>query len=131
MKAGDDGLPCVKRSASCLGVRLDKDVVTDVNGEVTSESGGMSVRPSLKSFPIDFVPERLRGLVPGARGSNNSWVWSFGAGAFESGPINDSLNLRKDKPDHGCIVSAIQTCFTNYETSLIGTRGEWLIDESL
>ena len=58
--------PKLGASARTLGVRVPRDIEPDQNGDVQPGSRGMSVAPSLRDLPVEWVPKRLKHLREGA-----------------------------------------------------------------
>jgi hypothetical protein len=75
MKKDDDGFPTL--SPTSLGVR-SADVDVDRASNVLVNGKGMSVRPRWRDININRVPKRLRPLLAGANGSNNTLPFAFG-----------------------------------------------------
>src|SRR5688572_15278029 len=99
----DGSHPKTESTATGLGVRVPYDLAPDTDNCVGPGAGGLSVSPGLRDIPPHLVPARLRPLVPGARGSDNSHVWRMGNGPFAGGPLAPGLALRPDKPGHGLV----------------------------
>jgi hypothetical protein len=130
MKEAKDGKPVVGRTGTSLGVRIPLDIKPDENGDVSPNTGGMSVSPSLYTLPPLFVPVRLHALVPKARGSNHLRVWKMGAGPFDRSPVAPGLELRPDSRKHGTIQPDQLMTLLAYEDALAATRDQWVIDET-
>jgi hypothetical protein len=137
MFAAEDG-PQVGNGANCLGVRenaVPPEILVEPDGTVRPGSGGMSVSPSIERLPPHLIPKRLRGLFPGARGSNNKPTllpWHFGEGPFVSGPLTDDLVFRLDptSPDrHGFVEPARPVSLAAYQAALASTRTQWVRHE--
>jgi hypothetical protein len=129
MKMDEEGFPKVEQSASGLGVRPGIDVDL-VGGDVQMNGMGMSVSPSWRVISILRIPKRLRDKVPGARGSNNTHCFKYGAGPFQAGPFAAGLDLTPDSPTHGCVTPAKQAPLATYASDLAATPADWQVDES-
>lgn len=130
MREGEDGLPHVEQSASGLGVRSGVDVELDHQGRVIVNGKGMSVNPDWRNAPLFRIPERLRHLKPGARGSNKNACFRYGTGVFEQGEFAPGLTLEPDTPTHGTIAPAGPVPLSDYEAALAETRPGWEKDEN-
>lgn len=130
MRQDADGGPTVARSSSALGIRPGGDIDLDANGSVIANGKGMSVSPAWRDISILRIPKRLRTIVPGARGSNNTFCFRAGAGSFQHGPFAAGLELTPDSTKHGCISPAQSVLLVQYENDLVSTRSLWRIDES-
>jgi hypothetical protein len=132
-----DGKPVVAASADGLGVRLpptpsstlEPDIIPDANGMVNPGIGGMSVAPDWRKLPDHRIPERLRPLVPRARGKKKSLrIWKMGEGDFAAGPVAPNLLLRldPDNPDiHGFVEPEQEMNVKEYQDALAATRDSW------
>ncbi len=107
MRKDEDGLPHIEQSANGLGVRSGKDIDVDLDGNVLVNGKGMSVGPGWRELPLFRIPERLRHLKRGARGSNKSFCFRSGTGPFVRGAFADGLTLEPDSPAHGTIAPAL------------------------
>jgi hypothetical protein len=130
MKRDGDGLPRVEQSAGGLGVRPGTDIDVDTRGNAILNGKGMSVSSAWRVLPITRVPRRLRSAVPGARGSNNTYCFQTGSGAFQRGPFTTALVLEPDSSTHGCVTPAQPVPLGQYESDLAATRAGWQVDES-
>jgi hypothetical protein len=130
MRKDQDGLPTVEQSASAIGVRPGIDIDVDALGNTVVNGKGMSVSPSWKNIPLSRIPKRLRGIVLGARGSNNTFCFKTGVGLFQQGAFDTGLILEPDSATHGCITPAQLVPLAQYESDLAATRPNWQIDES-
>jgi hypothetical protein len=72
----------------------------------------------------------LRDIVPGARGSNQTFCFRTGTGPFQAGAFATGLDLMPDGPTHGCITPAQLVPLAHYEGDLVATRVHWQVDES-
>lgn len=136
----DDGYPTIGQTARTLGVRIvDKnttpvnpDIAVDDNGDVSPNSGGMSVAPNWRSLPLHRIPRRLNEKLEhaGAAGNNKDRCWRAGEKAFSSGKFCENLILDVDRSDHGTIQPAELVEFFVYESALHATRTSWVIDEN-
>lgn len=134
MKCATDRFPVVESSNQGLGVRSDLqagivDVDLDADGFVVLNGHGMSVVPEWRKLPAFLIPSRLRDRCHKARGDNQTACFTMGAGPFQDGVFADQLELRKDKPHHGCIVPSASVPLSQFESNIIGTRSQWVIDE--
>src|SRR5688572_26526568 len=86
MKREPDGLPKVGSQSRELGVRVPPDAHSDVDvdsaGMVLLNRKGMSVADHWTSLLPHLIPKRLRSIVDGASGSNQSACFRFGSGPF-------------------------------------------------
>jgi len=128
MKKEADGLPTV--SPTSLGVRPGVDVDLDPQVNVLVNGKGMSVAPNWRDINVNRIPKRLRSIVPGAGGSNNTFCFRIGNGAFVQGAFANGLTLEPDSTTHGNIAPAQVVPLTNYETDLAASRQNWQEDES-
>ncbi|MBI1832482.1 MAG: hypothetical protein HYR84_13645 [Planctomycetes bacterium] len=125
MKRDADGLPTVAPSASALGVRPSVDIDVDNQGNAVVNFKGMSVSPSWRDISIFRIPKRL-----GGQGSNNTFCFKMGTGAFQQGLLSPGLELFPDSPTHGVVRPEKSVALQKYESDLAATRGAWLIDEA-
>jgi hypothetical protein len=130
MRRDADGLPHVEPSASGLGVRPGVDIDIDPNGDVLVNGKGMSVSPNWRDLPLFRIPERLRPLKPGARGSNNTSCFRSGAGPFQREAFAEGLALEPDSATHGAIAPARVMPLGDYQSALETTRPDWQVDET-
>lgn len=128
MRKEADGLPALE--ARSLGVRQGVDIDTDAQGNVLVNGKGMSVAPNWRNISRTRVPKRLRPLVPGARGSNNTFCFRFGDGPFVQGELAKGLTLEPDSPTHGNVAPAQPVPLNTYEMDLAATRSAWQEDET-
>jgi hypothetical protein len=130
MKKDENGFPAVEQSASGLGVRPGVDLDLDDDGTVRMNEKGMSVSPAWRVISIFRIPKRLRTIVHGARGSNNTFCFRAGDGPFQRGAFAPGLDLVPDFATHGCLVPAELAALSQYEAHLAATRNHWQVDES-
>jgi len=52
---------------------------------------GMSVALNLRDINVNRIPKRLRPIVPGVGGSNNTFCFRTGNGAFVQGAFANGL----------------------------------------
>ena len=128
MRKESDGLPTVNPTS--LGVRPGFDVDLDAQSNVVVNGKGMSVAPNWRDINVNRVPKRLRPIVPGAGGSNNTFCFRAGHGAFVQGAFANGLTLEPDSPTHGNVAPAQVVPFATYEADLAATRPDWQEDES-
>ena len=129
MQVGEDGLPIVNQTARGLGVRPGVDIELDQQGNVFVNGKGMSVNPAWRDAPFHRIPERLRHLVPDARGPASNTCFRFGTGTFRRATFADGLTLAPDSPKHGTIAPATSVQLSAYEAALAATRSGWEPDE--
>src|SRR5437868_896838 len=98
MRKEPDGLPTVSQTS--LGVRPNVDVDLDAQNNVLVNGKGMSVAPNWRNISRNRIPKRLRLIVPGARGSNNTFSFRMGHGAIVQGPFANGLTLEPDSATH-------------------------------
>jgi hypothetical protein len=130
MRKDEDGLPHVEQSASGLGMRPGVDIDVDPQDNVLINGKGMSVSPNWRGMPLFRIPERLRSLKPGARGSNNTSCLCSGTGPVQRGAFAERLTLEPDSATHGTIAPARVMPLDGYQSALGATRPHWQIDEA-
>jgi hypothetical protein len=130
MRKEDDGFPKVEQSAGGLGVRPGVDIDLDPQGNAMVNGKGMSVSPAWRDLPISRIPRRQRSVVPGARGSNNTFCFKTGDGPFRPGAFAAGLVLEPDSATHGCVTPERLVPLQQYESDLAATRSHWQVDES-
>ena len=123
-----DGLPTVSQTS--LGVRPGIDVDLDTQNNVLVNAKGMSVAPNWRDINVNRVPKRIRPIVPGASGSNSTFCFRMGDGAFVQGPFANGLTLEPDSPTHGNVAPALVVPFAAYEADIAATRPDWQEDET-
>jgi hypothetical protein len=128
MKKDADGFPRV--SQSNLGVRPGFDVDVNAQNNVLLNGQGMSVAPNWRDINVNRIPRRLRSLVPGAGGSNNTFCFRTGNGPFLNGAFANGLTLEVDSATHGNVVPAQTVPLAAYEADLAATRANWQEDET-
>ena len=127
MKKDGDGFPTL--SPTSLGVR-PVDVDVDGANDVQVNGKGMSVSPRWQDININRIPKRLRPKLAGAGGSNNTFCFRAGVGAFHQGPFAKGLTLEPDSATHGNIAPEVVVPFATYQSDLEATRQDWQVDES-
>ncbi len=127
MKKDADGFPTC--SPTSLGVRA-VDVDVDAANNVQVNGKGMSVSPGWRDININRVPKRLRPKLAGAGGSNNTFCFRTGAGAFQQGPFANGLTPEPDSATHGNVAPEVVVPFDTYRNDLEATRRDWQEDES-
>jgi hypothetical protein len=128
MKKGSDGWPMVSQTS--LGVRPGIDIDLDPQSNVLVNGKGMSVAPNWKDINVNRIPKRLRPIVAGARGSNNTFCFRMGTGAFVQGAFASGLTLEPDTGTHGNVAPAQVVPLATYEADIAATRPEWQEDET-
>jgi hypothetical protein len=123
-----DGLPTVSQTS--LGVRPGGDVDLDTQNNVLVNGKGMSVAPNWRNINVNRIPKRLRPIVPGAGGSNNTFCFRAGNGAFVKGAFANGLTLEPDSATHGNVAPAQVVPLATYEADLAATRPGWQEDET-
>jgi hypothetical protein len=128
MRQEPDGLPTVKQTS--LGVRAGVDVDLDAQNNVLANGKGMSVAPNWRNINRNRIPKRLRPIVPGAGGSNNTFCFRMGNGSFVRGAFANALTLEPDSATHGNIAPAQAVPVATYEADIAATRPDWQEDET-
>jgi hypothetical protein len=128
MKKDPDGLPTIAHNS--LGARPGVDVDLDPQNNVLVNGKGMSVAPNWRDINISRIPKRLRHLVQGAAGSNNTFCFRFGTGPFQQGSFAPGLILVPTSATHGNVAPAHVVAFATYESDLGATRPSWQEDET-
>jgi hypothetical protein len=90
----------------------------------------MSVAPAWRDLELHRIRKRLGSIVPGARGSNNTYCFAAGMGPFQQGHFAKGLELITDTPIHAVVAPVVVVPLAQYEADLAATRSEWLIDEN-
>ncbi len=90
----------------------------------------MSVSPNWRDLPLFRIPERLRSLKPGARGSNQTSCFRGGSGPFQQGTFAEGLTLEPDSATHGTIAPVRVMPLDDYQSALEATRPGWQVDET-
>jgi hypothetical protein len=127
MRRDANGLPTVAQSASALGVRLGTDIDVDAANNTVVNDKGMSVAPAWRQLHLFRIPKRL-GV--GGQGSNNTFCFRTGAGAFQQTAFAVGLELLPDSPTHGVVRPTQAVPLAQYESDLAATRADWQIDEA-
>ena len=125
MRQDPDGLPAVADAANALGVRLGTDIDVDHYNNAIVNHKGMSVAPRRRDAPIFRIPRRL-----GGQGSNSTWCFKAGTGAFQQAAFAAGLELLPDSPTHGVVRPTQLVQLVQYEADLVATRAAWQIDET-
>jgi hypothetical protein len=123
-----DGLPTLNQTS--LGVRPGVDIDLDSQNNVLVNGKGMSVAPNWRDININRIPKRLRPKMPGAGGSNSTFCFRAGAGAFVQGVFANGLTLEPDSATHGNVAPAQVVPLPTYEADIAATRPEWQEDET-
>ncbi len=126
MRKEPDGLPTVNQTS--LGVRPGIDVDLDVQNNVLVNGKGMSVAPNWRDINLNRIPKRLRRIVPGAGGSNNTFCFRMGNGAFVQGAFGNGLTLEPDSATHGNVAPEQVIPIATYEADIAATRPDWQED---
>src|SRR5438477_11413090 len=105
MRKDADNKPTV--SPTSLGVRPTIDIDLDPQNNVLVNGKGMSVAPNWRDISRNRIPKRLRPVVPGARGSNNTFCFRIGDGPLPQGPFANGLTLEPDAANPGNVAPAI------------------------
>src|SRR6266478_4555076 len=66
----------------------------------------------------------------GAGGSNNTFCFRMGHGAFVQGAFTNGLTLEPDAATHGNVAPAQVAPLVTYEADLAATRPDWQEDET-
>ena len=125
-----DGLPTLGQTSSCLGVRSGVDVDLDAQNNVIVNGKGMSVAPNWRDINVNRIPRRLRTFVPGATGSNNTFCFRAGTGAFAKGAFASGLTLEPDSPTHGTVAPEQVVPSLPTKGDIAATRPNWIEDET-
>jgi len=128
MKKDADGLPTL--GPTSLGIRPGIDVDIDAHGNVLVNGKGMSVAPNWRKINRNRIPKRLRAILPGAAGSNSTFCFRTGEGAFVKGAFANGLTLEPDSATHGNVAPAQAVPLAAYEGDLAATRPDWQEDET-
>jgi len=128
MKKDADDLPII--GPTSLGVRPGVDIDVDASGDVLVNGKGMSVNSAWRTINVNRIPKRLRHLVLGAGGSNNSFCFRFGEGDFVQSTFADGLTLEPDSATHANVAPESVVPLATYEDNIAATRSQWVIDES-
>ena len=125
MREEGDGFPGLAPSANGLGVRPGRDIDVDLSGKVFLNGKGMSVNPDWRDAPLFRIPERLRHLKEGARGSNANACFRHGSGPFERGHFAEGLTLIPDSSTHAVDCPNASVTLSEYEAAIAATRPDW------
>jgi hypothetical protein len=128
MKKDSDGMPTVSQTS--LGVRPGIDLDLDAQKNVLVNGKGMSVAPNWRNISRVRIPKRLRSIVPGAGGSNNTFCFRAGEGPFVQGTFASGITLEPDSPVHGNLAPAMVVPLGTYEADIAATRRDWQEDET-
>jgi hypothetical protein len=136
MKEDLDGGPVVGNDSKELGVRVfpanNPDVTLDNVNMVLMNGEGMSVAIHWSVLLPHLIPRRLKPLLPDARGSDSLSCYRIGSGRFESGPLNEELNLalKPGKASLGNLVPNRSMSINEFQGALAATRTHWRKDET-
>lgn len=128
MRKDVTGFPHI--SPTSLGVRVGIDIDLDGQSNVLVNGKGMSVAPDWRDINVLRIPKRLRQIVPGANGSNNTFCFRIGTGEFARGVFADGLMLEPDSPKHGNITPAQIAPLSKYQSNIAATQSDWQEDEN-
>ncbi len=128
MRKDDDGMPTVSQTS--LGVRPGVDVDIDAQNNVQVNGKGMSVAPNWRDININRIPKRLRSIMKGAGGSNNTFCFRLGSGPFQQGSFANGLTLEPDSATHANVAPAQVVALATYEADIAATRPDWQVDET-
>lgn len=137
MLEADNG-PIVGELPNMLGARPETDIHVE-GGQVSLNTGGLSVNGCPCGIPPTIGPRRLRGIIPGAKNSNPDGrrLWGSGSGPFVESAIFDHLELRPRQAQEledrqkGYIEPDQEMSFDNYQQAIAATRNQWELDEQL
>ncbi len=129
--ADDPSTPEVAATGRALGVRAS-DIPVDQNGDVSPQTGGMSVSPTWRDLPGFRIPMRLRPLCNKAAGPDDNYCWRMGDGPFQAGSVTRDLDLRPDAKNalHGIVEPSRAMTKAQYDQALTDTQSQWEIDET-
>ena len=113
------------------------DIPVDADNQVRPGDGGLSVNGCACTIPPTIAPQRLVGIIPGAKRPNtdNRRLWSHGASAFVEGQVSDNLHLRPNGAadlegrQKGYVEPRRQMGFDEYQQAIASMRDEWNLDE--
>lgn len=133
---GADDKPRVGEEPNMLGARPGTDIPVQ-DGQVSPETGGLSVNGCPCSIPPTVGPRLLRGIIPGAKNTNSDGrrLWSSGTGDFVSSEFAEHLRLRpreSEEVEHrqkGFIEPEQEATFVDYQQAIADTRSCWNLDE--
>ena len=113
-----DGFPELGESSATLGVRPDRDVKVDANGNVEPESGGMSVTPDCwKDVPHHLLPQKL-----GGDGRHPLFL-------LTAARLPRCLVARVDKPRHANVEPTSTMLVEDFQSAIQATRSDWSLHE--
>ena len=110
----EKGEPKVGDSARTLGVRPNRDIPVDTNGNVHPNTGGVSVSPS----PQDLPPHR-KPIEFGGTGKDPVWK-------LDVADLGNDLQHVPDKPGHGTIQPKQSMPLSKYQTALANLKSKWI-----
>lgn len=128
----DGDKPLVGHQSKMLGVREDgTDIQVDPSGNVHPRTGGLSVAPHWTILPPFLIPRRLSDKAPDAAGNANLVCFRHSQSRYESGPMNENLDVRVESPRHGLIEPSSVMPLQSFQSALASTRDAWVKDEEL
>ena len=68
--------------------------------------------------------------MPGSGGSNHTFCFRAGHGAFVQGAFANGLTLEPDSAKHGNVAPAQAVPLATYEADIAATRPDWQVDET-
>ena len=110
----EKGEPKVGDSARTLGVRPNRDIPVDTNGNVHPNTDGVSVSPS----PQDLPPHR-KPIEFGGTGKDPVWK-------LDVADLGNDLQHVPDKPGHGTIQPKQSMPLSKYQTALANLKSKWI-----
>jgi hypothetical protein len=129
MKKDPDGRPKEEPTPKGLGVR-PTDITVDEDGYVVLDGNGMSVAPGWRVLQLYRIPSRLRGIVQGARGPDDTFCFAMGDGPFKRGVLASGLELIPDTATHGSLAPSEVVPLAQYQADISATRAAWEEDET-
>ena len=116
MKSADDNLPVLGQSARELGARPNQDIPVDNQGNVQSQSGGMSVTAD----DVMHLPPHRRPLA--FMGTGKDPVFSI-----QEEQLSPDLIARQFGSQHHYLIEPRENCtFSQYQINLHSTRPHWV-----
>src|SRR5438045_1624133 len=107
MFADESGRPRIGGKKCNLGVRVAPETPADIqvaqDQTVRPGAGGMSVAPQWRRLPFFLIPRRLKEMVAGATGNNQTFCWKMGDGPFTMAVVADGLQLKPENDHHGLV----------------------------